>query len=201
MTTSYQHDRVLPLRKLIHLGGALFPTLYLVTTRQMMLAIALAALICTLTVEWARRRWAVLERMFKGILGPALRPDEQQGPTAGTWSMVGIVITLVLLEREVAIPAMLFAQIGDPVAEIVGRRWGRHRLPNSKSLEGSLGCFMVSAAIGLACSRFLPISGGIAVLGALVATVAEMVPLPVGDNLWMAPIAGLAMVMSTFVLG
>jgi dolichol kinase len=73
-------------------------------------------------------------------------------------------------------------------------------LPNGKSLEGSLGCFTVSLIIGLACTQLLPLSPGIAVLGALVATMAEAAPLPVGDNLFMAPLAGLAMTLTALLV-
>jgi dolichol kinase len=200
MTTTTQTGRVQPLRKLIHLGGAAFPLLYLVTLRQVVLIIALVALALTITIEWGRQRWLALERLFEGLIGPAMRQGEETRPTAGLWAMLGILITLLAFERHLAIPAMLYAQLGDPAAEIVGRRWGRHRLPNGKSLEGSLAYLTVSLAVGLACCQVLPLSPGAAALGALVATVTEATPLPLGDNLLMAPLAGLAMALASLVV-
>jgi hypothetical protein len=47
----------------------------------------------------------------------------------------------------------------------------------------------------------LPLSPGIAVLGALIATLAEATPLPLGDNLTMAPLAGLAMTLAALLVG
>ena len=200
MNTIQHTDRVLPLRKLIHLGGAAFPLLYLLFSRPIVLTIALIALLLTVAVEWGRQRWTALERLFEWIIGPALRQGEERKPTTGTWSMLGIIITMLLFKREFAIPAMLYAQVGDPAAEIVGRRWGRHRLPNGKSLEGSLGCFTVSLVVGLACTQLLPLSPGVAALGALVATLTEVAPLPVGDNLFMAPLAGLGMTLAALLV-
>lgn len=193
MTATSGTERVLPLRKLIHLAGAAFALLYLVAPRQVVLVIALVALVLTVAVEWGRQRWPLLERLFEWLIGPALRRGEESKPTTGTWSMLGIIITLFAFRREFAIPAILYAQIGDPAAEIVGRNWGRRRLPNGKSLEGSLGCFTVSLVVGLACCQVLPLSPGVAALGALVATLTEAAPLPLGDNLLMAPLSGLAM--------
>ncbi len=184
------------MRKLIHLAGAAFALFYLIASRQVVLTIALIALVLVIAIEWGRQRWPALERLFERLIGPALRQGEESRPTAGVWSMLGILLTLLAFPRELAIPAMLYAQVGDPVAEIVGRRWGRHRLPNGKSLEGSLGCLAVSLVAGLACSHALPLAPGVAALGALVATVTEAVPLPVGDNLLMAPLAGLAMTLA-----
>jgi dolichol kinase len=200
MTATSGTERVLPLRKLIHLAGAAFALLYLFAPRHVVLMIALVALLLTVAVEWGRQRWLFLEWLFEWLIGPALRRGEESKPTTGTWSMLGIVISLLAFQRELAIPAILYAQIGDPVAEIVGRRWGRHRMPNGKSLEGSLGCFGVSLIIGLVCCRVLPLSPGVAALGALVATVAEAAPLSLGDNLLMAPSAGLAMALATLLV-
>jgi dolichol kinase len=195
MTATQQTGRVLPLRKLIHLGGAAFPLLYLITPRSFVLAVTLVALTFTIAVEWGRQHWPALERLFEWLIGPALRQGEERKPTTGAWSLLGILITVLAFKKECAIPAMFFAQVGDPAAEIVGRRWGHHRMPNGKSLEGSLGFFVVSVAIGFACSQMLPLSPGIAALGALVAAIAEAAPLPLGDNLVMAPSAGLAMTL------
>jgi dolichol kinase len=193
MVTPEATGQLQPLRKLIHLGGALFPLLYLFVSRQMIIAVSVVSLTAVVAIEWARQHWPFLQRLFEGLIGPALRAGEEQRPTTGLWSMLGILGTVLLFARELAIPAMFYAQVGDPAAELVGRRWGRHRLPNGKSWEGSLGCFSVSLVIGLVCSQILSLSVGVAAVGALVATVAEALPLPVGDNLVMAPLSGLAM--------
>ena len=193
MTTIQRTDRVLPLRKVIHLTGAAFPLLYFVASRQIVVALAAVVLIFTVAVEWGRQHWPFLERLFEWAIGPALRRGEESKPTTGTWSTVGILLSLLAFKREYAIPAMLYAQCGDPAAEIVGRRLGRHRMLNGKSLEGSLGCFAVNLVAGLVCCQVLQLSPGVAALGALVATLAEAAPLPIGDNLMMAPLAGLAM--------
>jgi dolichol kinase len=201
MATSQKTDRVLPLRKLIHLSGAVFPFLYLVAPRQIVLLAALAALLFVVVVEWGRQRWSPLERLFEWLIGPALRDGETKGLTTGVWSMLGIIVTVLVFRREYAIPAMFYAQFGDPAAEIAGRRWGRHRFPNGKSLEGSLGCCFACMVVGLACTRILPLSPGVAIFGALAAAVAEVAPLPLGDNLFMAPLSALAMALAAAVTG
>ena len=194
-------SQVQPLRKLIHLGGAIFALLYLIGPRSFVLLSAVVTLVLVWGVEWARQRFSSIARIFEKFIGPALRQGEARQPTAGLWSMVGILITLLIFERALAIPAILYAHLGDPAAEVVGRRWGRHRLPNGKSLEGSLGCLVVGLISGLICCQVLPLSPGVAVFGALSATIAEAVPLWLGDNLLMAPFAGLAMALVTRLTG
>jgi dolichol kinase len=182
------------------LAGAVFPLLYLLTLRRTVVIIALFALMITVGIEWGRQRLNVLERLFELLIGPALRQGEESKPTTGTWSMLGILVTVLVFKREFAIPAMLYAQVGDPAAEIVGRRWGRVRIPGGKSLEGSLGCLTVNLAVGLTCTQLLPLSPGLAAVGAVAATVAEAAPLSMGDNLLMAPLAGLAMTVAALVI-
>lgn len=201
MKTAPTGERVQPLRKLIHLGGAAFALLYLVAPRPVVLGVAFISLVLTAAIEWGRQRWPALERLVEWFIGSALRQGEESQPTAGLWAMLGVFITLLLFERHIAIPAVLFAQIGDPAAEIVGRRWGRRRFASGKSLEGSLGFFVTSLAVGLLCCVALPLAPGIVVLGALVATLTEAIPLPLGDNLTMAPLAGLAMTLAALLVG
>ena len=200
MTTTQGTNRVLPLRKLIHLAGAAFPLLYLVASRQIVLALAVVLLIFTVVVEWGRQHWPALERLFEWAIGPALRRGEESKPTTGTWATLGILISLLAFKREFAIPGMLYAQVGDPAAEIVGRSLGRHRMLKGKTLEGSLGCFAVNLVIALVCCQVLPLSPGVAALGALAATLAEAAPLPIGDNLMMAPLAGLTMSLAARIV-
>jgi glycerol-3-phosphate acyltransferase PlsY len=199
MAITRRTDRVLPLRKLIHLAGAAFPLLYIVAPRQVVLLAAAICLAFVVVIEWGRRHWQTLERLFEWLIGPALREGEERGPTTGTWSMLGIIITVLAFKREIAIPAMFYAHLGDPAAEVAGRNWGRHRIASGKSLEGSLGCFFICVAIGLACTRILPLSAVVAVVGALTATIADAMPLPKGDNLWMAPLSALAMTVADLV--
>ena len=87
--------QVLPLRKLIHLAGSVFPLLYLFAPRQVVLWAATIVLVLTLSVEWGRQHASTLERLFEWLIGSALREGEQRKPTTGTWSMLGILISVL----------------------------------------------------------------------------------------------------------
>ncbi len=191
----YQQPGFSLLRKLIHLGGSGFALIYLIAPRQWVIGLALATLALVLVVEYGRQHWALLDAIFQWAIGPALRQGEQSGLTAGVWSTLSILIALVCFPRPVAIPAILFAQLGDPAAEAFGRAFGRHHLFDHKTLEGSLGCLGVCLVVGLLCGKALSISTPAVILGALVATLVEFVPLPPNDNLYMAPLSGAVMVL------
>ncbi len=192
--------QVQPLRKLYHLSGALFALLYLFIPRPTMVLIVVTVLALVLAVEVGRQRWPPLARLFALFVRPAMRRGEEHRPTAGLWSMLAVTVTVLLFARSQAIPAILYAHLGDPAAEVVGRRWGRHRLPNGKSVEGSAACLGVCVAAGLACVPALSLRPSVALVGGLVATVAEAWPMPLGDNLLMAPLAALAMALTARVV-
>ena len=86
------------------------------------------------------------------------------------------------------------------MATIIGKKYGRRRLFN-KSLEGSLACLLVCLLIGV-----IMVVGGkvmllpVAVVGAVTATIAELLPFPVDDNLTIPIFSGGTMTLTDFVL-
>jgi dolichol kinase len=74
----------------------------------------------------------------------------------------------------------------------VGRAWGRHRFFN-KSLEGALGCLLACLAWAGYVAWASPLTLPVLVAGALVATLVEVLPIPLDDNLGITLAAGYAM--------
>ena len=83
--------------------------------------------------------------------------------------------------------SVLFLALGDPLAAVVGSRWGKTRLIGKKSLEGALACFTGSSiAAGFFAWGYMDQSISVsivtALVGGLISTVAELIPAPVDDN-------------------
>jgi dolichol kinase len=96
--------------------------------------------------------------------------------------------------------------VGDPLAAIVGRAYGRTKLLHGRSLEGTL-AFALSAA--LACfvafvvfhpSLGVPLALGAAAAAALSGAVAELVSLRVDDN-FSVPLSAAAGAWLVLLLG
>ena len=93
---------------------------------------------------------------------------------------------------------VLVLGVGDPAAALVGRRWGRTKLVNGRSLEGTLTfvltgilvsaplCALVYPEVGL--RLILALTGVGAVAGAL----AELLSSRIDDNLTIPVATGLA---------
>ena len=70
----------------------------------------------------------------------------------------------------------------------MGKAWGRIKLIGDKSLEGSAACFIVCAVISV-----FWIDPVVGLTGAFVATLAELLPLRIDDNLTVPLISGAVM--------
>lgn len=115
---------------------------------------------------------------------PVFRPHESRRPSGAAWLWLGYALA-VLTPPSPGRAGILVGALADPVAAIVGERFG---LPSRKSWQGSLAGLAVAAA-ALAALR-LPLTAVIS--GAIVATLLERWPGPFDDNLVVAPGVALA---------
>lgn len=181
------------LRKTTHLAGLFLPLIYIVLEKSTMLIIVGCLAGIAVIVEflkWVSVRFrALFFRVFKSIL----RTHEQKGAITGaTYYIVSILLCVFFFEKSIAIVCIFFIILGDTAAALVGRRWGRTKLIGNKSLEGSAACFIICAVIALFWLN--PIIG---ITGAFVATIVELLPLRIDDNLTVPLISGAAMQIMT----
>ncbi|MCB4756534.1 MAG: hypothetical protein LHV69_05820 [Elusimicrobia bacterium] len=135
-------------------------------------------------VEFLRLKFKPVNDWFFRHFGGLFRKEEGTRLTGAFWMLLGVTITVTLsAEKQVAVSAILYLILGDGVASLAGKSLRGPRWPNSvKRLTGSLACFLVCVLIGY--YLLLPTHGWIGVLaGALTATVVEVLPLPLNDNL------------------
>ena len=181
-------------RRLFHMAaGTLFPVLAFFVERNLFLALLILATVSLLTIDVARLFVSSLNRMFLYVLDPVLRADEERRITGASYALAGILAAFALFQRDVAILAVLFLALGDPVAAMVGMQFRRGRV-FGKSPWGSL----AMAVTGLGIAGVLHGTGaidfqGVFVVGALVAAATEILPLRVDDNLTVPLSAGAAM--------
>ena len=93
--------------------------------------------------------------------------------------------------KPVAVAALSFLIVGDTVAALVGRAIGRVRI-FGKTLEGSLACFAACLVIGWVIPE---LTWGVTVVGALMATLIELLPIPLDDNLRIPLASGFAITL------
>jgi len=89
--------------------------------------------------------------------------------TGATYILFSSACTIALFDKPIAIAALAFIIVGDTLAALVGRLYGRHRF-GRKSIEGSLGCLAGTLLVAFLTPQ---LQLEVAVPGAVVATVAE----------------------------
>ncbi|MFH2056269.1 MAG: diacylglycerol/polyprenol kinase family protein [bacterium] len=179
------------MRKSTHLLALVIPAIYLVLPREWAIAVMVAASVLIVSFEVIRlRRWAPW-KFLSPVFGQMIRPQEQNGNFTGAlYILLSGVLCIILFNKFIAATAITFIIVGDVASAMVGRRWGKHKLRGSKSLEGSL-AFLAVALLVTAAIPNVPWAVGIA--GAVVATIAEGLSIYRDDNLTVPLAAGLTM--------
>jgi len=180
-------------RKAIHLASFSIPIAYYLSppswSRNWQRAL-LALVILSLAIEVVRLHNPRIRNVFRHFFGELLRNHEEVSLLGSTYLLIAMLLTLHLFEKPVAFLALGFLILGDTVAAIVGKWIGKVRLLGGKTLEGSAACLLV--CFGL--TFFMPdLPWYVGLVGALTATVFELLPIPLDDNFRIPLSAGFAM--------
>lgn len=117
-----------------------------------------------------------------------VRAEEQVREAAMTPFAIAVLLTILTVPKLAALIAIYTLAIADPLAAVVGIRFGRRRITHNRSLEGSLAFFAATVTVAALVLRWgtLAVPSSIAATSAaigFVATVCELLPLRVDDNL------------------
>lgn len=174
------------IRHLFHLAaGSVPPLLGLLLPRRAVLwflglvaALFVVADATRLLVPSVNRR---LISLFRPA-GEAFKSGEAMQPIGSTYLVVASFLAYRFFPPPIATASLFFGSVGDALAAIVGERYGRTRI-GKRSLEGSAAFLASSLAVGsLLAVAGLPLKRATLLIGALVATLAELAPIPVNDN-------------------
>ena len=169
------------IRKLIHLFSLIIPFgyLFVITDKYVMVLILIVLNIIFLFCDIARHRIVWLQSIFKYFFNDMLRGHELKGHLTGaTWVLIGSLISILIFTKYVAVISLIFMSLGDTAAGLIGQKFGKHKV-GKKTWEGFLAgliiCFIVAINF-----PFLPLK--ISLVGAIVAMIMELLPIPLDDN-------------------
>jgi dolichol kinase len=182
-------------RKATHTGALVIPVGYsaLALEKSDMLSIMIPVAVAMTFIDIARLRgWSLWTRVARPFMEPVLRGHEVSGDFSGaTYILWSTVFTVALFRRDIAVAALAFIIVGDTLAALIGRKFGRHRF-GRKSLEGSVACLAGTLITALVVPG---LSLSVAVLGAVVAAAAEAFSGPIDDNVSVPLLSGLTMLL------
>lgn len=144
------------------------------------------------------RGWAIWRNGLEAVFGGMIRPHEKNGDFSGAaYILTTVCITVALFDKPIAIAAIAFIIVGDTLAALIGRKFGRHRFFGGKSLEGSTACLVGTLIV----AAIIPgLDRPVAVIGAVVAAVVEALPFGIDDNVTVPILSGLAMTLAGRIL-
>lgn len=173
-------------RKIWHFSFLWAPIVYYfwLSTKAAVL-LSLLALTVFVLVDLVRLNWKQGNEIAYRLVPWLLKDQEQRSLNAAIYFSLSCLICALFFERRVAALAIVLLCVGDPVAAVIGSRYGSIRILN-KSLQGSLACFIVCYGA----ARFF-VDPTVSFWAALTATFFELISSRLNDNLSIPIFSGL----------
>jgi len=178
------------IRKTIHLLSMAIPAGYYLLPRQPVLIGTGLLLGFAVFVEISRFTWPAFAKTFYGVLGNLLRPHERTGLTGSTYLLLGAFFSILFFDKSIALAAILFLCISDALSGLVGRKWGKIKITQGRTLEGTI-IFAAAALLIIVLLPNLHIVVGLS--GVVSALLIDLLVKAVNDNLAIPLGAGLIM--------
>jgi len=177
-------------RKIWHLSFLWAPVAYYVwLDNRLAVILSLAFLAFFFVLDIIRLRWRRGNEIAYRHFSWLLREGERKGFNTAIYFALSCLVCALFFEKRVTVLCITLLCVGDPIAAIVGSKYGSIRILN-KSLQGSLACFV--ACFFAAQFLFDPT---IAFWAALTATFFELISSRLNDNLSIPIFTGLMVTM------
>lgn len=195
-------------RNVLHIGSAFLVVglLELLDNPTLVLGIAALAAVWAWSTELARRLSPRVNAMVMKVFNPVAHPHEVQRVNSATWYTTALLLLASTQSTLLCVTGVVVLGIGDPIAALVGRRFGKIKLLHGRSLEGTL-AFAISATIAtfFAFTLFHPSLGlglalGLAAAASVAGALAELFSLRLDDNFSIPLSAAAGVVLVTTLL-
>jgi len=153
-----------------------------------------AIAVALLAVDLLRLAHSRSNELFFRVFRVLASPREATGIASSTWYASGIAVSVAVFPRTDALSGILVLALADPLASLVGQRWGRRRF-----LEGTVAgtvAFLLAATAVLTFRHPL----AVALPAALLASLAERRSWPLDDNVSIPVVTAAATVAGAWML-
>ena len=180
-------------RKLWHIVGVCLLALsyqYLPLTSSK--AVIFLVWLVAVPADFIRLKVPSFNEILTHVFGPIMRESEVKSLAGTTYLISGVLLVTFIFPKEIVILTMFYLAFADPLASIIGIKFGKDKIFGHKSLQGSMAAFMVCAIAtyavlsykGIMVNRILIVS----VLGGLIGAIAEAVPIGKLDDNFSIPV-------------
>jgi dolichol kinase len=194
-------------RKAMHTWPIIIPIAYRFVTKDTALTIMLPICAFYVFCDIFRHFHDGFRQLFDRVITVNfLREHEKNGLIGSSYFIFGALLAIILFPKPVTIVSLYILIVSDAMAAIVGCGWGRTRI-FAKSLEGSIAFFISGIVIVLLALQDKPLWGQSAmqahllwgVLAVVGATLVELFPTGLDDNLTIPLVAGVIMMFGFWI--
>ena len=159
------------------------------------------------SLEITRRIYPQWNDKLMSALGRFAHPHEAHRVNSSTWYVTALLLLSLTGSKTLCVVGVAVLGAGDPIAALIGRRFGRVKLINGRSLEGSLSFVFAAGIVAFLCLNigFPALGAGraavIAVFAAVVGAITELVSRRVDDNFSIPILSAAAAALALVVLG
>ena len=185
-------------RKAIHLGFIVLPLALLhewlpwPRGRQQFRWLFLALTAVAVMLDLFRIHEPRVRTFFRDFFGGMIREHESLSLLGSTYLLLSALLAIEIFSQPIAAAALGFTVLGDAMGALVGRAYGRHKVFN-KSLEGAAACLLACLVWASYIHWATGLSWPVVMAGALAASLVEVLPIPLDDNLGITLVAGYLM--------
>jgi dolichol kinase len=181
-------------RKMIHICSLSIPIIYYFVPKDLGLILLSVVLLFSLIVDIGRFLNPSFGKIIYKFLGSIFRQHELNASkkqlSGATYLLGAAILCIIIYPKSIAIVSLFFLIIGDTVAALIGRKWGKTPFLK-KSLEGTGAFFISTIIIAFLTPKFTDtwLEIGIIIFAGLVAAISENISLGILDDNLAIPIS------------
>lgn len=190
-------------RKMWHMGGVLSLAFCYSQVSQATAVIGLAIVwLLFVPADFIRQKNEAVNSILVRYFRPLMREHEFKRLSGTTYLLTGVMIVVMLFPRDIVLLTMLYLALADPLASLIGIKFGKDKLFGHKSLQGTVAAFVVCALLtffylrahGILLDRIMVVT----LLGGLIGCLAELIPIANIDDNFTLPLVSATSLYALF---
>lgn len=94
-----------------------------------------------------RLHYKSFNTMVLKIMGPLMRSSERDSFSGLPFYALGVGLSIILFNEQIAVLSILFLVFADPIASYVGINFGKDKILPNKSLQGTIAAFAICSIL------------------------------------------------------
>lgn len=133
-------------RKFIHICSSIFPILYFFLDHIYFLTLLILSTTLILFINLTFPKYVNKIPFISQIIHGVLRNYEKTSMWGASYMLIAFTIIATFFPKNIVILSMLITSVSDSIAAVVGIKYGKIKLINNRTLEGSF-AFLITSYI------------------------------------------------------